>query len=253
MAPVVVDLSLAQEMTNQQTEVVRTRFQAWRKLDPGFNNVVWCIGSNLDETGTVWTGGARPERVVAARLRALAAAAIKVVKEPKDGVEANWKGLFLSGLEDFDFIIHLKSSVVKGKALKGGLGGGSEKGKDLIEYKNLQVGEALDVDSIGYDAVELYLDDLRAVFGATALFFWDASAGGDRVIAGLWRPTVTGSDKEWRVRLGWSSVPVGKTRADDGQESSDAKEMCRFNKDAVLAEMAALGDGLVKEIKVKGA
>lgn len=253
-APLVVDLSLGQEMSSQQVDVIKTRFQAWRKLDPSFNNVVWCVGTNLDETGTVWTGNARVERVVASRVRALAGAAIDRLRSHEDGPEADsWDGLFVSELENYDFVIRLKGSVTGKARRKRRRSSAGEAADDVVEYKNLQIGEALDVDSIGFDAVQLYLEDLKSVFGPTALFFHDGSAAGtNTVIAGLWRPAVKG-DKEWRVRLGWSSVPIPTKPGDDdgggGDDDAAERVMCRFNSDAVLAEMAALGEGLVKEIK----
>ncbi|KEF62098.1 uncharacterized protein A1O9_00070 [Exophiala aquamarina CBS 119918] len=242
LAPLVADLSLSQDMPAAQTDEMMTRFQAWRKLDPGLNNVVWFVGTSLDPTGTVWTQGSRPERVVAVRVRALASAAVEMLKSGGTRMsDEDWAALFLSPLDDFDFRIYLKPSVVKHHAdarLKSG------RREDRVVYKNLQLEQALDVEAIGHDAVRLFVEDLEAAFGSTALFFHD-SYGGD-VIAGMWKPVVLGR-KEWRVRLGWSSVPVPVA---EGQE--DGKQQCLFNERAVLAEISTLGEGLIKHIKIKG-
>lgn len=244
--PLVVDLSLSQDLTTAQVSEIETRFQAWRKLDPSMNNVVWFVATNLDTTGTVWTQGGRPARVVATRLRALARASVGVIETKGTNMaDSDWLGLFISALSDFDFQIHIKPSVLKSyqpksksKAVSGKIKGGSE-------FKNLQIHDSLDVDSIGYDPVALFLQDLNHAFGQAALFFFDTHGGS--VVAGLWRPSVLGR-KEWRVRLGWSSIPV---LAEKGEEQGEAKDVCVVNKKGILAEIARLGEGLIKEITVK--
>ncbi|KAI1608715.1 Nrap protein [Exophiala viscosa] len=237
-SPLIVDLSLSQDMTAEQVSEVQTRFQAWRKLDPSMNNVVWFVGTSLDTTGTVWTQGARPPRVVAGRLSALARAAMGVIENQKTGMrQSDWDGLFTSPLSDFDFLIHVKPSVIRGRKQKA-------RGKGGADFKNLQIHEALDVESIGYDPVALFLQDLTQALGSSALFFHDRYGG--RVVAGLWKPSVLGR-KEWRVRLGWSSVPVPA----EENEKEGGKDMCAFNKNGVLAEIAMLGDGLVESITIK--
>ncbi|EXJ89790.1 hypothetical protein A1O3_02857 [Capronia epimyces CBS 606.96] len=245
-APLSVDLSLSQDMTASQLSDIQTRFQAWRKLDPSMNNVVWFIGTNHDATGIVWTQGARPPRVVAGRLTALARAAVDVVITKGTQMDdLDWTGLFTSPLADFDFQIQLKPSVLRSNKSKAGSTSAPQPNGGTSEFKNLQIHEALDTASIGHDPVELFLRDLNHVFGSTALFFHDQHGG--RVIAGLWRPGVLGP-KEWRVRLGWSSVPVPVP--DDHQ--TDTKDMCVLNRDGIFAEIAMLGEGMVREITVKG-
>ncbi|KIV81867.1 hypothetical protein PV11_04017 [Exophiala sideris] len=237
-SPLIIDLSLSQDMAAEQVSEVQSRLQAWRKLDPSMNNVVWFIGTSLDTTGTVWTQGARPPRVVAGRLTALARAAVDVVEGQGTGMrQSDWHGLFTSPMPDFDFLIHIKPSVIRGRKQKAKAKGGAE-------FKNLQIHEALDVESIGYDPVALFLQDLNHAFGSSALFFYDRYEG--RVIAGLWKPSVLGR-KEWRVRLGWSSVPVPA----EENEQEDGKDICVFNKNGLLAEVALLGDGLVESITTK--
>ncbi|EXJ95689.1 hypothetical protein A1O1_00812 [Capronia coronata CBS 617.96] len=245
-APLIVDLSLAQDMAASQLSEITRRFQAWRKLDPSMNNVVWFVGTNLDTTGTVWTQGSRPPRVVAGRLTALARAAVDVVvRKATQMDDSDWTGLFTSPLGDYDFLIHLKPSVLRSKAgSKSSRSAHQHSGSSgaVSEFKNLQVHETLDTAAIGHDPVELFVRDLEHAFGSTALFFHDQHGG--RVIAGLWRPSVLGT-KEWRVRLGWSSVPVA------GDDQEDGKDVCVLNKDGILAEIAMLGEGMVKDITVR--
>ncbi|KAL2441475.1 U3 small nucleolar RNA-associated protein 22 [Exophiala dermatitidis] len=241
--PLIVDLSLSQDMPASQLTDLQTRFQAWRKLDPSMNNVVWFVGTNLDGTGTVWTQGARPPRVVAGRVSALARAAVDVVVAKGTQMhDSDWTELFTSPLTDFDFQIHLRPSVLRSHKSKSARLSGGAAG----EFKNLQVQEALDTSSIGHDPVELFVRDLNHAFGNAAVFFHDPHGG--KVVAGLWKPNAMGT-KEWRVRLPWSSVPVRGSKGD--QEGDSEKEMCTLNKDGVLAEIAMLGDGMVKDITVK--
>ncbi|EXJ59908.1 hypothetical protein A1O7_04055 [Cladophialophora yegresii CBS 114405] len=248
-SPLIVDLSLSQDgLADAQRAEMETRFQAWRKLDPNMNTVVWFVGSNVDGTGTVWTGNACPPRVVAGRVTALAKAAMTMIEGKWLEDETSWKGLFVGKLADYDFVIHLKSSAVTmGGTGRKKTGSAALEGMDAAngEFKNLQIAQSLDVNSIGHNAVELYLRDLNHAFGSSALFFYDSNGG--KVIAGLWRPSVLGR-KAWRVRLGWSSVPLPAVAEEDGDEP---KDICVFNKEAVVAEMVMLGEGLVKEVKVK--
>jgi len=238
-SPMIVDLSLSQDMTESQIAEIQTRFQAWRKLDPSMNNVVWCVGTNIDPTGTVWTQGATPPRVVAGRITALARAAIEMVKNKAGTMdETDWRNLFTTPLGDFDFQIHLKTTVVRGAK------GKKHDATGAAKFKNLQLQEELDVENIGYDPAELFLQDLEHSFGNAALFFYDPDGG--RVIAGLWRPTVLGK-KEWRVRQGYSSLPL----APDSDEKAQGKTLCEINKNGILAEIAVLGDGLVRHLSSK--
>ncbi|KAK7883771.1 U3 snoRNP protein [Exophiala xenobiotica] len=246
-SPLVVDLGLAQDWSSEMVGEVKTRFEAWRKLDPVMNNVVWFVGTTVDGTGVVWTQRARPARVVAGRVSALAKAAVEMLESQGTGMsEENWAGLFNSPLGDFDFVIHVRPGLIKGrhhegkKARRGSLVNGG-----TAEFKNLQIAEALDVESLGYDPVDLFLQDLNYAFGASALFFYDRHGG--TAIAGLWRPSVLGR-REWRVRLGWSSMPVP---AETDNEKEEGKDICVFNKEGVLAEIATLGEGIVKNITTK--
>ncbi len=243
-SPLIIDLSLSQDgVSPEQRAEMETRFQVWRKLDSNMNNVVWFVGTSIDGSGTVWTGNASPPRVVAGRITALAKAAVGVIEAKGTAMdEADWNGLFQSPTSDHDFVIHLKPSIVKGYKEKKGRGKTLSNGNG--EFKNLAIADALDVDAIGYDPVELYLCDLDHAFGSSALFFYDEYGG--RVIAGLWKPGILGR-KEWRVRLGWSSLPVPA----EGDTSEQGKEMCVLNKGAVVAEMVRMGNGLVREIEIK--
>ena len=231
--PLIVDLSGNADMTAKELAAIATRFQAWRTIDPGLNNVIMFAASNIDNTGVAWTQGARPSRVVAARLTALAQASIELVKSRGLALDdADWASMFKSPLTDFDFLIHLKPSVVPGGAGKG-------KG-DKEKYKNLAVQDELDLNSIGFDPIGLFLQDLEEALGPHVLFFHDAD-GGD-VIAGLWNPRSLGQHP-WRVRRGYSTAPVNPGEAQD-----DERKAVVMNQSAILAEIAMLGEGLIEKV-----
>jgi U3 small nucleolar RNA-associated protein 22 len=178
--------------------------------------------------------------VVAGRVAGLAGACMEVVRgegrrEGGLGLEGA-RGLFASGLEEYDFLVYLERTVVKGGKVKG------RKGK----YRNLEVAEETDADAVGFDPVREYLGDLEAVFKGVALFFYGASGDGGDVIAGLWRPAVKGK-REWKVRLGWSSVPI----REKGEADGERKVMAELNTKAILKEIEIMGEGLVKEVKTR--
>ncbi|RMZ89054.1 hypothetical protein DV736_g3698, partial [Chaetothyriales sp. CBS 134916] len=234
--PLIVDLSFSQDMSAKQRDDLRTRFQAWRKLDPNMNKVAWFIGTNIDETGVVWTTNARPEKVTAARVSSLAGACMEIVtRMGTDMREVDIESLFRTPIEHFDFLLHLTRAVTKGN--------GTNKGKAVnTTYKNLQITNDLELDKIGFDPVELYLRDLEKAFGNVALFFYGTQGEG-KVIAGLWRPNALGK-KEWRVRIGFSTLPLREKE----QQGEEEKTIGAFNGEAVLSEMAMIGEGIVKKV-----
>ena len=233
--PLIVDLSGNDEMTSEEIAAMTTRFEAWRKIDPAMNNVVMFAASNIEPTGVVWTQAAKPPRVVALRLTALAKASVELIrsKELEMGDE-DWMALFKSPLTDFDFLIHLNESVVRV--------GGRREVEKKAKYKNLVMQEETDMDHIGFDAVELFLEDLEYVLGQNVLFFYNADGG--RVIAGLWNPRSLGT-KTWRVRMGYSSMPVAAGKGGEG-----GKDQVVINQLGILAEIAMLGEGMVDKVEV---
>lgn len=257
--PLILDLSNnddnASTMTKPQIVNLQTRFQAWRKqLDPGLNNVVWFVGTNIDETGVVWTQGQRPPRVVAARFTALARASIDLVKhrnkpelEMKEDKVGFWKSMFQSPLADFDFLIHLNKHAVSAHQ--------NQKPGDS-KFKNLQLqlqSPISTIETIGFDPVHLFLQDLQHVFADSILFFYGSN--GNRVIPCLWNPRVLpgsqdskgrGRGREWKVKMGYSTIPIPVESED--QEGEKVEGI--INQRGILAEIEMLGEGLVERIEV---
>ncbi|KAK7522645.1 Nrap protein [Phyllosticta citriasiana] len=229
--PLIVDLS--SEMKTQDVSAINTRHEAWRKIDPALNRVVIFAATNADPEGTTWTDHARPAKVVAARMTALAKAASQAVREA--GVRIEPESLFSSPLSDYDFVLRINPTYTKS--------GRKDKPSKAAQFKNLALQAEptaqQNVDLAGFDPVQLYLAELREIFGHAVIFFHDAD-GGD-AIAGLWNPANT-ARRKWKVRMGYSSAPVA------GKDEEDA--LADVNKDAILAEMARLGGELVRKIDV---
>ncbi|KAJ9655388.1 U3 snoRNP protein [Neophaeococcomyces mojaviensis] len=247
--PLLVDLSPGQDMSAEDRVELGTRFAAWRKMDPNMNSVAWFVGTNIDTTGVVWTQSEEreptPPRVIAGRVTALAGAAVKVMKYEDESENVSrtimtkdaWDSVFTSFIADFDFVIHLTANTT-GKA--------GAKGKKKQQYKNLELATALEIDTTGIDIIESYLEDLEQCFGNAAIFFYGGKHSGSSVIGGLWRPHLTG-EKTWKIRLGFSTVPV--VAQNTGNEDEDAK--CEANFAGMLAEMGMMGEGIVEKISTK--
>jgi U3 small nucleolar RNA-associated protein 22 len=247
--PLILDFAETAEMTPQQQAEIVTRFTAWRKLDPAMNNVVLFVASTIDPTGVIWTQGARPSKVVAARLTALAKASIELVKAK--GLEMrkeDWQSLFTTPMGDFDFVIHLNRHILRSH----GRGSKGKKGEKEEKYKNLVLQEGMDIGEIGFDPVQLYLEDLEHAFGQNVLFFHNADGG--RVIAGLWNPRALGR-RAWRVRLGYSSMPVAAVEEPEGKDGGgggdgEEKGSVVMNQSGILGEIAMMGEGLVERVEI---
>jgi U3 small nucleolar RNA-associated protein 22 len=210
-------------MAETAISAIQTRFKAWRKIDPGLNRVVLFAASSVDGDGATWTDHAKPLKVVACRMTALARAAVQMIKD--HGTALDLDSLFASSLSDYDFTIHINRDAAAG------VHGRSDKKK----FKNLQLQNAADVESIEYDQVQQLMSELESTFGEAVVFFHDAERRD--TIAGLWNPQ---TQRVWKLKLGYSSIPIGK------------KDDIDVNKDGMLNEIARLGGDLIKSIKIRG-
>lgn len=224
--PWIVDLSATGDMKPELVSTITTRFEAWRKIDPALNRVVLFAASNVDTDGTTWTDHARPAKVVAARMTALAKAAVAHVKDV--GTNLELENLFVSSLDEYDLLIKLHPKYVKlGQPIKLSNSG----------YKNLQ--SAVDNDSVGFHPIKLFIADLEKCFGAALVLFWNEN-GGD-VVAGLWNPQTDG--RGWKLKLGYSSVPT--------VQEKDGEVFAYLNKEGIVNEISRLGGELVKGIEMR--
>ncbi|TID14231.1 Nrap protein [Venturia nashicola] len=224
--PWIVDLSATGDMKPELVSTITTRFEAWRKIDPALNRVVLFAASNVDTDGTTWTDHARPAKVVAARMTALAKAAVAHIKD--EDTNLDFGNLFVSSTDEYDVLIKLNPRYVKlGQPTKISNSG----------YKNLP--STIDNDIVGFHPVRLFIEDLEKCFGVALVLFWNED-GGD-VVAGLWNPQMDG--RGWKLKLGYSSMPVTKEK--------DGEVFAYLNKEGIVNEIARLGGELVKAVEMR--
>ncbi|KAL2841235.1 Nrap protein [Aspergillus pseudoustus] len=215
--PILIDLG--GELDQSATEGIRTRFAAWRNIDPAMNNVTMFAGSDIDPEGVTWTQYEMPSKVVAARICTLAKAVTKLVRE--QGPALDVAQLFLPALEPYDFLIHLSPKLLQGRS------------KAAAKFKNLKITNdptQAEKDTI----VKTFVRDLQACFSPNILFF----LGNEQcdVIGGLWNPQ-TSNPKSWSLGLAYSTVPEDATVS--------------INRNAMLNEISRLGLGVISSIEVQ--
>ncbi|KAH0543993.1 hypothetical protein FGG08_001760 [Glutinoglossum americanum] len=233
--PLIVDFS--GEMKARDVDVIKTRFEAWRKIDPGMNRVVLFVASNLDPEGLTWTQFG-PSKVVAARVTALARSACAVSKEA--GLEINPEALFIPSTADYDFIIHINSRFTNDRR-------GERPSAKHPLFKNLQIqsDKETNAELIGYNPVELFLDELRELYSNNIVFFYNAHGG--TFIGGLWSPHIT-SQRSWKVNLSYSTTPI-VAESETNDDCSEKAARLIVNKTAILNEIGRLGGDMVMRIE----
>jgi U3 small nucleolar RNA-associated protein 22 len=211
-------------MTGEEVAAIKTRLEAWRKIDPGMSRTVLIAASNHDSTGTAFTERG-PSKVVAARMTALARSACKLLKE--QGPDLKPKFLFATSTADYDFVIHLAPRFAA-KARHAG----SSKPK----FKNLEVQSDVDLSTVGFQRVHQYISELEKLYGTSIVFFYSATACSS--IAGLWNPQAV-SPRPFKVNLTYASKPT--TQSEDEVE---------LDKASILAEIVRLGGDMVSRVEV---
>ncbi|KAL3436050.1 Nrap protein [Aspergillus tetrazonus] len=220
--PLIVDLG--GELDQATIELIRTRFVAWRNIDPAMNSVSMFTASDVDPEGVTWTQYEMPPKVVAARICTLAKAVMKLVRE--QGHRLDISQLFLPALEPYDFVIHLHPKLL------------NERSSSLIKFKNLSApGDSAQLQKQA--AVRAFVCDLQACFSPNILFFWGAEQ--PNIVAGLWNPQTL--KKNWSLGLTYSTMPEGMS-----SPASDCS--VSINRTAMLNEISRLGSDMVSRIEV---
>ena len=223
--PLIVDFN--GELSSKEIDAINLRFEAWRKIDPAMNRIVMFAASNLDPDGVIWTEQG-PSKVVATRFTSLAKAACEVVKT--QGLNLNAQSLFIPSYTDYDFLIHLSPKFA---------GKGHSQAKKHHPFKNLELQSPNDTTLIAFDPIQLFLDELTAMYGTNIVFFHDAHKGA--VIAGLWNPQT--GPRAWKINVGFSTMPIMQK----GKYENEA--MIGINKGGVLNDIARLGGDLVVRVE----
>ncbi|CZR57424.1 related to nucleolar RNA-associated protein (NRAP) [Phialocephala subalpina] len=206
-APLIVDFTGT--MNSKDVDSANTRLEAWRKIDPSMNRTVLIAASNHDTTGTAFTDNG-PSKMVAARMTTLARSACKLVKDK--GLDLDHRALFSSSTTDYDFVIHVSPRFIA-----------TQRQKDTkSKFKNLEVQSDIDLETIGYQPVQLYLEELQK----------------------LYTDSIKAAPRPFKVNLTHATKLAGAKEEEGEQEVV-------IHKSAILAEIARLGGDMVSRIEVQ--
>lgn len=215
-----------------QLLVAETAFKERRTQDPGLSTGAWHVATDKDPKGVFWClNGRGVSAMVADRITILAKACWKLIQEGGCQSPAAVKSLFTHPLTDYDFLIRLDPSRLPRYAHNIF----ADASLWHLNHTNVQSSGLNDGFMIGFDPACELVDDLQRVYGDTIVFFYDRLGG--TTIAGSWNPLLLKA-RTFRALLGYS------TRV----EGSSKKAQVVLNVDGVLAEIARMGQGLIKEV-----
>jgi U3 small nucleolar RNA-associated protein 22 len=234
---------------------VATRLEAWRKIDPNMNHTVLFVATAQEPSGVAWTtlrGEAKPSKVVAARMTALAKSASKLIRD--QGVELDCRRLFVPSLRDYDVLIRLNSKALSGTLKTYATIDDNDEAADAADrprFKNLDERTGQEPLPLAQHPADLLLDHLSAAYGGPLVFF--RGSEDDSTIGAIWNPQM--QRRSFRINLPTSYKPAaGKKHGkgeDDDEKLDDEAGMVDVNKEAILAEIARIGADLVEKIEVK--
>ncbi|KAH7369894.1 pre-rRNA processing protein-like protein Utp22 [Rhexocercosporidium sp. MPI-PUGE-AT-0058] len=225
LSPLIVDFTGT--MTTAEVDSINTRLEAWRKIDPGMNRTVIFAASNHDPTGTGFTDKG-PSKMVASRMTALARSACKLIKD--QGIELDPRSLFATSTNDYDFVIHISSAFAGDQRRKEGA---------KSRFKNLELQEKTDLGLVGYQPIQLYVEELQRLYPSSIIFFHGAAT--DSTIGGLWNPQNI-TPRAFKVNSAFATKVVAP--------ETGGSEKVIMDKSAILAEIARLGEDMVSRIEV---
>ncbi|KAL2009261.1 hypothetical protein VTN00DRAFT_7455 [Thermoascus crustaceus] len=223
--PLIVDFGGG--LTPEELEGIKTRFAAWRSIDPAMNTVALFAASNIDQDGVTWTQYEMPPKVVAARISNLAKVAVKLLREK--GADLDATDIFRSSLAPYDFLIHLSPKHMA-----------SRQSTAVSRFKNLHDGNVKDRLAAS-TAIRSFVQELQASYGHSMLLFH-----GDEhcnVVAGLWNPQMV-TPKRWNLKMAYSTSPGPAI------ESKGSRDDVTINNLAILNEIARLGGAMVESVRV---
>lgn len=220
--PFIVDLG--GDLSPEITETIRTRFTAWRNIDPAMNTIALFVASDLDTDGVTWTQYGMPSKVVAGRMTMLAKAAVNLLRTKSQDLDV--PDLFQTSLAPYDFVIHLRSKILGDRPTV-------SKFKNLVETGTSR--------SSKMAVVKSFVHDVQACYSQSVLLFHGDERCG--VVAGLWNPQMM-KPRTWNLKTAYSTAP-----APEG--SQEEQDRVTINHPAILNEISRLGEGLVETIETE--
>lgn len=220
--PLIVDLG--GELSQNVIQTIRTRFAAWRNIDPAMNTVVLFAASDVEQDGATWTQCEMPPKVVAARMSTLARAAMKLLREKRTYLDVS--DLFRTSLAPYDFVLNLRPQLFSDRS--------------SVKFKNLDE-HGLQGQTNKLAIVKSFIHDVQTCYNESLLLFHGDD--NSRVIAGLWNPQ-TVKPRSWNLKLAYSTCP---------RAFSDSKvrgDEVSINHPAILNEISRLGTSLIDGIEV---
>ncbi|ODV78075.1 Nrap protein [Suhomyces tanzawaensis NRRL Y-17324] len=223
---------LSDRLNIQSFRVIELNFEKIRKNDPSGIKTQFFIGSKDDPSGILWTSNL--SLPIASRLTALSRIATQLIKT--QGLnETNMDLIFTPALNDFDFVIKVKSSSL---TISSGILP-PNKFKNLI---NAQTSFPDDITS-QYDLIQAFVKDLSDKFGHMIIFstkkFTGLNQDGSNVISGIFIPDCL-NKKKFRANIGINVKPL-----------EDRGDEVVINKDAIFNQITLLGDDLIESIKIR--
>ena len=224
--PFIVDLS--GDLNPELTETIKTRFTAWRNIDPGMNTIALFVASDLDPEGVTWTQYESPSKVVAGRMTALAKAAVNLLRKEHD--ELDIADLFRTSLAPYDFVLYLRPKLLDGGA---NASSSSSKYKNLAEANSQSRAEKLAI-------IKSFVRDVQACYHQSMLLFHGDERCG--VVTGLWNPQML-KPRAWNLKTAYSTAPAPSSE-------SEKQDSVVINRSAILNEISRLGEGVIERIEV---
>ncbi|KAK0725377.1 Nrap protein [Lasiosphaeris hirsuta] len=243
------------DMAAAERHAIGTRMEAWRKIDPNMNHTVLFVATAQDPSGLAYTaldGHAKPSKVVASRMTALAKSASKVIRE--QGVELDPRRLFVPSVKDYDVLFHLNGKLCK-SLLKmyptDDLEIGNEGAVKHSKFKNLDEQTGQNPLPLAQHPADALLKQLNAAYSGPLVFFRGAAE--DKTIGAIWNPQM--QQRSFRVNLPTSYKPVARVKgggSDNDDDDKEEEQVVDVNREAIVAEIARIGGDLVEKIDVKG-
>ncbi|KAL7418605.1 U3 snoRNP protein [Cryptotrichosporon argae] len=189
----------------------------------------WRICTPADPASARWFVG----KAIAGRVRALARATAAAQAQLGSGGDGDPRALFRTPLESYDVVLHLAAHLPRAAEAVD---------PDAASWEGaFRPAEPRDV-RVAFDPVGDYVRDIQRLYGDALLVFADPHGG--RAVGLLWNPAK--QPRALKALLGFSARPVPAT---DTRLGEGGTALVEVNRDAIVAEIARLGRGLVERVE----